>query len=418
MALMLVIADDLTGAADCGVACAGHGLRTILVLGDSVGEVSADVLSVDGDTRRLPPDKAAAETARLLQRYLPDGDPLLYKKIDSTMRGNVGDELAATLAVRRSFAGTHELIVTVLAPAFPAAGRTTSGGHQYLNAVPLNSSLLTPNDHAPACSDIAALLRLSHLQPQLLALDLVRAGGGALSDEMQTAARHADVLVCDAETDDDLGRIAGASMALGRHTVWAGSAGLAKHLPSAAGLPLSPVTRLDRPSAAGPLLFVVGSGSSVAREQVQVLAFRSDTIVIRVPLGESTTGDQSQRWRTCGFELDRAISSGRNVAFVLDQATWLDPSAGTPLTTALAATLRPLANRVGALVATGGETARAVLDAWGVKSLQLIGEVETGLPFSVTSGWSRELPVLTKAGGFGTPESLLRCLEFLRKGTK
>jgi hypothetical protein len=39
--------------------------------------------------------------------------------------------------------------------------------------------------------------------------------------------------------------------------------------------------------------------------------------------------------------------------------------------------------------------------------------VEAGLPFSVTSGWNRELPVLTKAGGFGGPESLLRCQEFL-----
>ena len=40
MAQMLVIADDLTGAADCGVACAGHGLRTMVVLGDSGGEVT------------------------------------------------------------------------------------------------------------------------------------------------------------------------------------------------------------------------------------------------------------------------------------------------------------------------------------------------------------------------------------------
>ena len=54
MALMLVIADDLTGAADCGAACAGHGLHTMLVLGDSGGGVIAEALTVDGDTRRLP----------------------------------------------------------------------------------------------------------------------------------------------------------------------------------------------------------------------------------------------------------------------------------------------------------------------------------------------------------------------------
>ena len=87
---------------------------------------------------------------------------------------------------------------------------------------------------------------------------------------------------------------------------------------------------------------------------------------------------------------------------------------GVVLSAALAALVRPFAGRVGALVATGGETARAVFEAWGVNRLRLIGEVEAGLPFSVTSGWSRELPVLTKAGGFGGPETLLRCRQFLR----
>ena len=60
MALMLVIADDLTGAADCGVACAAHGLHTMLVLGDSGGDVQAEALAIDGDTRRLPAHEAAA----------------------------------------------------------------------------------------------------------------------------------------------------------------------------------------------------------------------------------------------------------------------------------------------------------------------------------------------------------------------
>ena len=130
---MLVIADDLTGAADCGVACAGHGLETIVVLGDSGGEVQAEVLSIDGDTRRLPAKEAAAETVRLLRRHLHDEGSLLYKKLDSTMRGNVGAELAAALEVRRALARDKDRIVAVLAPAFPATGRTTVNGRQLVD---------------------------------------------------------------------------------------------------------------------------------------------------------------------------------------------------------------------------------------------------------------------------------------------
>src|SRR5271154_2632464 len=130
MRQMLVIADDLSGAADCGIACAGHGLNTVVVLGDTAGEIDTDVLSVDGNTRHLDSTKAAAETARLVRRYIHDEGQLLFKKLDSTLRGNVAAELAAALGARRGVALNSEHIVAVLAPAFPANGRTTSSGRQ------------------------------------------------------------------------------------------------------------------------------------------------------------------------------------------------------------------------------------------------------------------------------------------------
>jgi 4-hydroxythreonine-4-phosphate dehydrogenase len=77
--------------------------------------------------------------------------------------------------------------------------------------------------------------------------------------------------------------------------------------------------------------------------------------------------------------------------------------------------LAPCADRVGALVATGGETARAILDAWGIQRLRLLGEIEPGLPWSLAECANRDVLILTKAGGFGTPGTLLRCREFLHK---
>ena len=88
---------------------------------------------------------------------------------------------------------------------------------------------------------------------------------------------------------------------------------------------------------------------------------------------------------------------------------------GQLLSAALARLVQPFAAHAGALVATGGETAHSVLEAWGIACLRLVGEIETGVPVSVTEGWNRRLTVLTKAGAFGTPETLLHCREFLRK---
>jgi 4-hydroxythreonine-4-phosphate dehydrogenase len=107
------------------------------------------------------------------------------------------------------------------------------------------------------------------------------------------------------------------------------------------------------------------------------------------------------------------LSEGREAIVSIGTDPEVDPKNGPMLSAALAQMVRPLAEKVGALVATGGETARAVLNAWGVTRLRLIREVETGLPYAITEGWRRQLPVLTKAGSFGSPQTLLACQRFL-----
>jgi 4-hydroxythreonine-4-phosphate dehydrogenase len=66
-------------------------------------------------------------------------------------------------------------------------------------------------------------------------------------------------------------------------------------------------------------------------------------------------------------------------------------------------------------MASGGETARAVFETLGVTRLRLLGELEKGIPVSVTEKWNRPLPVITKAGDFGGTDALLKCSGFLHK---
>jgi len=145
-----------------------------------------------------------------------------------------------------------------------------------------------------------------------------------------------------------------------------------------------------------------------------MLGNESDTIVMKIAAEALLGGEQSSRWAAAVVELEGALGSGRDVAVMPDPDVRIDSAMGPALSAGLGMLVQSVADRVGALVVTGGETARAVFEAWGVNRLRLIGEVESGLPYSVTEGWKRELPVLTKAGGFGGPQSLLRCRDFLR----
>jgi D-threonate/D-erythronate kinase len=125
-------------------------------------------------------------------------------------------------------------------------------------------------------------------------------------------------------------------------------------------------------------------------------------------------GEELPEWRAHRAALERAFSAGVDVLVTLGADEGSDSAQEPLLASALAELLQPFAGRVGALVATGGDTARAILRAWGISALQIMGEVEPGLPYSMAAEWRRPLPVLTKAGAFGKPESLLHCREFLR----
>jgi 4-hydroxythreonine-4-phosphate dehydrogenase len=107
------------------------------------------------------------------------------------------------------------------------------------------------------------------------------------------------------------------------------------------------------------------------------------------------------------------LQQGGDIAVVLESAGQLDHTKGRLLSSALAAMVSPFRDTVGSLVASGGETARAILERCGVASLRLIGELEPGLPFAVAEDRETALPVVTKAGAFGTSQTLVRCLRYL-----
>ncbi|HEY1760327.1 MAG TPA: four-carbon acid sugar kinase family protein [Bryobacteraceae bacterium] len=306
---ILIIADDLTGAADCGAACAARGLETVVVLDDSGGIPQADVLAFDANTRGMTAERAAAETARIVREYPAR---IVYKKIDSTLRGHVAVEVAAALEAYRGLG--HPEARAVVAPAFPSMGRTTKNGRMYVR-------------------------------------------GEAIEN------RDVGLLLEDAETDEDLRGIVSKWMCHEAGVVWAGSAGLARWLAPER-------ERRDRaaaPKVTGAIVIAVGSPSRRSLEQAEAL---------------------------------RGTEVGDDVILVGEAA-------------ALAETIARSPERIGGLVLTGGETARAVLSRLGIAALRVVGEVETGVPIMIAEG-SRPLPVVTKAGDFGDRETLVACRAALR----
>src|SRR5579875_3023538 len=118
----VIIADDLTGACDAGVHFSARGFRTRVDVGSEARvDIGASVIVFNTDTRCADSTLAEARAERAAQAAYDLGPRILFKKIDSTFRGHPALEIAAILRHSgRSLA--------IVAPAFPAAGRTVSGG--------------------------------------------------------------------------------------------------------------------------------------------------------------------------------------------------------------------------------------------------------------------------------------------------
>jgi uncharacterized protein YgbK (DUF1537 family) len=398
---LTVIADDLSGAADCAAVCVERGLSAMVALRPGVRPRDIDVWSVDGDTRAMTEESAAAVSETVAETA---SDDLLFKKLDSTLRGHVGAELAAALGARRR---RRPDTMAILAPAYPALGRTTVGGRQRLHGRPLEEAEIWRREGDAGDASLVRMMRASGLSAALYPLDAVR--GASAPAAMRELARAADVLVCDAETDEDLFSIARASLALDRGAIWAGSAGLAGSLVEALAL-ARPAVRPAIPALRGSRLFVVGSRSGVAVRQAAAVAAEEGVVSIET----DPTASQADL-KACGAveKVTSALDAGRDA--IVWQHEIMDSPAGMGARRCsdLAAILAARCEQIGALVATGGDTARCLLDALGVEALELVAEIEAGAPLSLTVG-GRRFPIITKAGAFGGDATLVNCLSYLR----
>lgn len=417
MARMVIIADDLTGAADCAASSAELGYRAVVLLhspGDRQSEPwpDTDILSIDANSRCLPPEQASESITRLTQlcdsHHSERPGYVLYKKIDSTLRGNVVDETDALLRARRSLNPDNAKLSILMAPALPAQGRSLIGGRLFVHGVPLDKTDIWRTEACPAPSDIFQLLAQAGLSCGLIDIDTIRSGAAGVREAISKSAQQVDVVVCDAETDCDLRAIAEASLHEPTLTAFVGSAGLAAQIPQVLGV--ASVTEQRRwEFAAGPTLFVVGTSAFLSQQQTRMLETIPEiaTFHLSPSVLQNSAAMQAQ--------VLHSLHSGSDVLLVLEAGEHCSLCDGQFLAHALADLVSRCGQFLGGLVATGGETARAVLDALGIHRLRLIGEVEAGLPFSVADCWVRPLPVITKAGAFGSPHALIRCCEFLRK---
>ncbi len=427
MTRFAIIADDLSSATDCGAQVVRSGLSVVVPLGgySLPRHVHApDVISVDTDSRSLTAELGYAKVREATQQLVDEGWTHFYKSVDSTLRGNLGAEIEAVLDVVRPD-------VTIIAPAFPKYGRTTVNGVQYLHGRPLHETEFGSDPTAPVRdADIARrLAEGTRRKAGRLTLENVRSGPGEIQRAVEgLLAEGVELVIVDIAEQEDLQRICLGLSEDGLKIVWVGSTGLAEFVPLAFGAAsTSSAPDGDRAIDPRPALALVGSASKTAQEQLHYAQSNNGLKVITVD-----PGCLIQDGAIAAAELEGATSSlraamdaGHDVALVvrasreeiaatqqLGMKLNLSPAqVAQRIVDGLAGVAGSLVRegRLSGVVATGGDTANALCSALGAQALEILGEVEAGIPVMRMLG-EASLPLVTKAGGFGSPAAMAEAL--------
>lgn len=163
--MIAVIADDFTGAAELAGISLRFGLKVELCAGE-VSTTNADVLVISTDSRSLKREQAISITKDVVKKILKLNPVLIYKKIDSVLRGYVLDELKVQMQLMQKEGA-------LILPANPSLGRTISNGEYFVDGRRINETGFAADPEFPIRSSLVKSI---------------------LNDELVSILKHTDIL--------------------------------------------------------------------------------------------------------------------------------------------------------------------------------------------------------------------------------
>lgn len=381
---LAILADDFTGALDTSVQFSSQGISTVLTSVDQPWTSMPDnceVLTMDLQTRHLPPTDVYRRVYRAAEKLRQKNVPYLYIKTDSGMRGNVGAALAAATDCWKSS--------VYFVPAYPKTGRTVVDGALYVDGKPVSESVFGEDLFNPVRHD-----RIADIIAEQTRMPVV--------EKWQPEGA---IVLRNASTNEDMKRLAAEMTPEVR--LMAGCAGLAHYLPDKLQIP---VGKLPEVTLHQPLLVISGSTSKVSLDQLryceekgfhsillsdilapepnfkalvqQVMEKRHSGVLLEVIRSEEECARLNQEAERSGLN---AVQASERIASNLGKAAASVVNAGFR----------------GVLFVFGGDTLACVLRELKTRRIEPLCEIESGVVVSEVFRDDGSLFVISKSGSFG-----------------
>lgn len=401
MSKFLMIADDFTGASDAGVQMSKNGIEAHIAFDtDSIDPEKSYV--IDTETRNAPAAVAYEKVKQVYESVLPYSYDHYYKKIDSTLRGNIKEELEAADEVLKP-----DLIV--FNPANPDSNRTVVDGILMMNGVRICETEIMRDPLCLVQQDNLKILLEEKLNVQVQYFTLAQIRNKDL------ALDGSRFITFDVLENNDINTIVEFILQQKKKVLWVGSAGMANALFFA----LKPHF---------PVLAIVGSISETSRLQARV-AVEAGAKLIEVHVADLIRGGSLE---SAVEEAVERLNLGQDVLIVSakEHEDYLDAvdagkKAGMTRQEVAQFTQKKLGEmsaqilkraQVCGCFLTGGDTAISVNNHNHAKGAKLIKEVFPIVALIELDGGDHPgLPCIVKGGSIGNPNTIADAIRYFRQ---
>lgn len=410
------IADDLTGATDLAMILMREGMKTVQIVDVPTAETpipNADAIVIALKSRTIPAAEAIEMSLASCDWLLKAGAKQFFFKycstFDSTEDGNIGQVTDALME-------KLQCKTTIVCPSFPENGRFVYRGYLFVNDGLLSESSLRNHPLTP--------MRDSNLQRVLakqskatvanVYFEDIEKGSESISQAMQDNENGQTINIMDAMTDKHLRNIGRSCKEM--YLLTGGSA-VAQGLPDnyrEAGL-LSTRSTASFDAPAGKTIILSGSCSEATRAQVAYAKKHIPTFAIDAKdvLSGKPVAKEALGWAEANMSNEQPVliySSAEPEVVAQIQGQCDRVEIGSMVEEVIGEIAKQLKNMgVCRYIVAGGETSGAVINALGVKVMEIGPQIDPGVPWTKSIG-NKPLALALKSGNFGTEDFFIKAI--------
>ncbi|WP_040981963.1 four-carbon acid sugar kinase family protein [Oceanobacillus jeddahense] len=439
MSKLGIVADDLTGATTVGVLLARSNIPVAAYFdSDNLSkDTGQEAFILTTDSRAVKKEDAKARVKQAVMRLKENNATYLAKRIDTTLRGNIGAEVEAMLEMM------NEDAIGIMVPAMPQSKRILVGGYSIIDSIPLSQTPVAKDVRTPVEeSHCPTLIKKQTDYPiETISLNAILAGEAAVQRSFIKARDNgAKIIIADAVSLEHIDLIAQVVSNLKWNVLTIDPGPFTERMAHYNGFRTEgEVLDKEEVSAShmdGTVLAVAGSASSVTKEQINYLSKQENVIQIPVIVKDLICSNKA-----ASKEIKRVIESAVNYlkadspqALIIETSVTNERidlkaeergnglqsgEAANNINKALGEITKGIlmqTSKVKGIYMTGGDTMVHVLKtlkAVGIKLLDyVIPQADLGV---VIGGYSDGLVVVGKGGLTGSKQTAVDIIERIAK---